>query len=200
MGGCKALEPFWGRPLVLWAVEAMSLLSADVVVSVSKGWKSRIGTVLPVNALVLEDLHPRLGPVGGLEAGFRAARCAWVAVAPCDSPFPEPGLYRLLLAEARGFDGAVPFVDGFPEPLHGVYRRAPMLRALERVISDGGGSVRDALRLLKYANVGPRKLARADPRGTTFWNLSTRRGLRLAEKELAQRMPVRPGGPLRKGA
>ena len=198
MGSCKALELFWGRPLVLWTVEAMQRLSADVVVSVSKGWGRRIGAVLPGNARILEDLHPRLGPVGGLEAGFRAASSEWVAVAPCDSPLPEPGLYRLLLAEARGFDGAVPFVDGFPEPLHGVYRRAPMLRALERVISDGGGSVRDALRLLNYARVGPRKLARADPRGTTFWNLSTRRTLRLAEKELAKRLPGRPDGPLRK--
>jgi len=198
MGSCKALEPFRGRPLVHWTVEAMHGLTGDVVVSVSKGWGRQIGAALFGNARIVEDLHPRLGPVGGLEAGFRAASREWVAVAPCDSPLPEPGLYRLLMAEAEGFDGAVPFLDGFPEPLHGVYRRRPMLRSLERVISEGGGSVRDALRLLKFARVGPRKLARADPRRITFWNLSTRRALRLAEKGLAERVPARPDGPLRK--
>lgn len=198
MGGCKALEPFLGRPLVVWTVEAMSRLAGDVVVSVSRCWGRRIGAELPATARIVEDVHPRLGPVGGLEAGFRAARNGWVAVAPCDSPLPEPGLYGLLRAEAGGLDGAVPFLDGFPEPLHGVYRRRPMLEALERVIAEGGGSVRDALRHLRFSKVGPRKLSRADPLRRTFWNLSTPRALRLAENELAPTAAAGGSGRARK--
>jgi molybdopterin-guanine dinucleotide biosynthesis protein A len=181
MGACKALEPFWGRPLVLWAVEALSGICDEVVVPVRRGWARRIGAALPRGARVVEDTHPGLGPVGGLEAGFRAASRDWVAVAPCDSPLVEPRLYKMLFAEARSSDGAVPFVGGFPEPLHGVYRRGPMLRALETVISEGGGSVRDAVRLVDFKRVGPRLLFRADPMKRTFWNLGTKGALRKAE-------------------
>ena len=185
MGACKALEPFRGRPLVLWAVVALSKICDDVVVPVRRGWGRRIGAALPRGARVVEDGHPGLGPVGGLEAGFRAASREWVAVAPCDSPMVEPRLYKMLLAEARRSDGAVPFVGGFPEPLHGVYRREPMLRALEAVISEGGGSVRDAVRLVDFKRVGPRRLFRADPLKRTFWNLGTKRALRKAEAAAA---------------
>lgn len=185
MAACKALEPFLGRPMVAWTVEALSGVCDDVVVPVRKGWGQRIGAALPQGARVVEDSHPGLGPVGGLEAGFRAASGEWVAVAPCDSPFLEPRLYRMLLAQARCSDGAVPFVGGFPEPLHGVYRRRPMLRALGLVISEGGGSVRDALRLVDFKRVGPRRLWQADPLRRTFWNLGTRKALRRAEAAAA---------------
>lgn len=185
MGSCKALQTFLGRPLVAWTVEAMSDVCGEVVVPVRKGWGRRIGAVLPKAVRIVEDAHPGLGPVGGLEAGARAALGVWVAVAPCDSPLVEPRLYRLLLSEARGSDGALPFVGGFPEPLHGVYRRGPLLAALEKVISEGGGSVRDALRLLDLKRVGPRKLLKADPTGRTFWNIGTREALRTAEAAAA---------------
>lgn len=184
MRACKALQPFRGRPLVAWTAGAMGAASGDVLVAAATGWARRIGAALPRAVRVVEDSRPGLGPVGGLEAGLRAARNPWVAVAPCDSPLVEPGLYGLLLAEAAGHDAAVPFLDGYPEPLHSVFRKRPTLAALERVISGGGGSVRDALRLLDVRRVGTRKLLGADPLRRSFWNLGTREALRRAEAAL----------------
>jgi len=207
MGRCKALMPFRGRPLVSWTVGALSELSDDIVVVVSGDMEGRIRTALPGWVRVVGDIQADMGPVAGLQAGLLSAKGSWVAVAPCDSPLSCVEFYRILVREARGYEGAVPLFRRYLEPLHSVYLKRAMLHSIEKVLarfgartrgghtpgpacaprsdrrhSPKGASVRDVLGLMRIRKVPSRKMVPADPELRTFWNLSTPEDVRRAER------------------
>jgi molybdopterin-guanine dinucleotide biosynthesis protein A len=102
----------------------------EVLVSVSPGQTVRLGSSSP---LLVEDLVPGLGPIGGLLAGLTTARHEACAVIACDIPDIDIPLLRSLARSAGKADIAVPVgPSGLREPLFAIYRRSivPRIEAL----------------------------------------------------------------------
>jgi len=81
---------------------------------------------------------------------------------------------RLLFERAAGHDAAVPrHPDGLIEPLHAVYRREPMLRAVRESIAAGESKISSPLQRLKDVVYVPDEAVRAvDPGLETFLNVN----------------------------
>jgi len=90
---------------------------------------------------VVTDEIPRLGPIGGLLAGLKAAKNDACLVVACDIPEVSAPLLRSLARAARDAEIAVA-VDpaGHYEPLFGVYRRS-IIPAIESLLKAGERSL-----------------------------------------------------------
>jgi molybdopterin-guanine dinucleotide biosynthesis protein A len=116
----------------------------EVLVSASPGQKVDVGTALEragPKPKVVRDEAPGLGPLGGLQAGLKAARFDVCAVVACDIPDIEAKLLRQLVRAAARAEIAVPVTpDGEFEPLFAVYRRS-VVAEIEKLLSCGERSL-----------------------------------------------------------
>lgn len=71
---------------------------------------------------ILPDIYPG-SALGGLYTGLQAAQTDWIFVAPCDMPYPDDRLAKLLLDQRNGFDAVVPRTPNGYEPVFAVYHR-----------------------------------------------------------------------------
>jgi molybdopterin-guanine dinucleotide biosynthesis protein A len=177
MGKEKALIEFKGRPLLLWMVDILSDSVEELAVSVADGKKKeyleRLAEFGNSNLLVLEDKYRFFGPLGGMRSSIPHLQGELVAVAPCDSPFISKDLYPLLFDEVGNLDGAVPKVRGHYEPLHAVYRREAMTRAMELTLEKGELKPIDTYRHLRIAEIAESSITRFDPKLRSFENINT---------------------------
>jgi len=153
MGTEKALVPFKGRPMVHWSISILSQVADELIVSVSPTPSEGLLRTLGSSVKIVKDERPGMGPLHGLISSFRVVRGEYVAVAPCDSPCIEVGLYDLLFSKAVGRGGAVPLVRGFYEPLIAVYHREEFLEAMERSVDEGKSKPIDAYPFIDLAYV-----------------------------------------------
>src|SRR6478735_2599010 len=101
-GGEKAVAPFAGRPLLLWAVERLGQVCSRVAVNARPGTEAAALT----QSLRLQLLHDAPGdpdgPLSGVKAGLQWAReagAAALAVCPCDVPLLPDDLHERLLEQ-----------------------------------------------------------------------------------------------------
>lgn len=176
-GEPKALAVVRDHPLVSWVASALNLLCDELVVSIgvhsdAEGFRS----TLPSARLVRDRVGNR-GPIEGLRGGFEAARGEVVAVAPCDAPFLQAGLFRSLMQALGEHEAAVPRLQVF-DPVRAVYRRDAVLRVL-----DADESIRSPSSLVDRLDAvfleGP-ALLRADPELASFIDVNRREDLDLA--------------------
>ncbi|MCK4415091.1 MAG: molybdenum cofactor guanylyltransferase [Candidatus Eisenbacteria sp.] len=110
-GGDKGLAEFRGESLVARLLRRMSGISDDVFIS-----SNAPESYAPLGLRVIPDETPGLGPLGGLQAGLKAARHDLLALVAGDMPFASPELFRYLASEIGDADVIV--------PTHGTARRA----------------------------------------------------------------------------
>lgn len=119
-----------GRTLLEHVLDQLEPYFDEVLVCVSAGQAVKAGTPSP---LLVEDLAPGLGPIGGLLAGLTTARHDACAIVACDIPEIDIPLLRSLARAAGKADIAVPVgPSGLREPLFAIYRRSvvPHIEAL----------------------------------------------------------------------
>jgi molybdopterin-guanine dinucleotide biosynthesis protein A len=112
----KALLPWRGRPMVVH-VAALLREAVDEVLVVSSAELE-----LPaLDARVVVDREPGLGPLAGIREGLAAARAELAYVTSTDAPLLSPAFVRTLLGFGRA---AAPEVDGIVHVLSAAYPRA----------------------------------------------------------------------------
>jgi molybdopterin-guanine dinucleotide biosynthesis protein A len=118
MGTDKALLHYAGRPLIAHAVD---LLKDSGVEPRIVGTRSDLAVYAPI----VEDLHPRCGPLGGIEAALASSSSEWNLFLPVDLPLVPAIFLKYLIERARitGAAATIPTLAGEPEPLCAVYRR-----------------------------------------------------------------------------
>src|SRR5579863_2014098 len=88
-GGEKASALLAGKPLVLWAVERLKTVCAEVAVNSRPGSEAE-SLARAVGLTVLHDVSgDAAGPLAGVRAGLRWAETSGaraLAVSPCDAP------------------------------------------------------------------------------------------------------------------
>lgn len=132
-GRDKALAAFRGRPLIAWSLDALRPHAAVLGVGAPPGLATRLG----VEAAPDDDGGPD-GPLAGVLAGLAwAARrdCAYLATAPCDTPFLPTDLVKRLVAEL----GDRPVVAARAARVHALCAlwRADAVPALAALVRDG---------------------------------------------------------------
>ena len=126
---------------------------------------------LEFDARIVTDIHRGKGPLGGIHAGLLHAGCEQAFVSACDMPYLSEAFIGHMIAQARGYDLAVPVsANGF-ESLHAVYSRK-CLPVIESQIERDELKVSLLFRKFKTLEIPADEIRRFDPEGRLFANLN----------------------------
>lgn len=190
-GSDKAAAPFAGRPLLQWVVDAVAVECDEVVVVRASAQVLPEMTCTRPTMVAVDDEEAH-GPVHGLLAGLSASGAPWVFAVGCDTPLVRPALVRELWRLARGYDGALPIIGRKEQPLVAVYRREPLLEAVQSAASSGEGRLLAAIAGLALRRVPETELVDVDPELDSFKGANTAAEL----AQLLTRIPGEPGAGL----
>lgn len=99
MGGAdKGLIDYQGRPLIEWALAALTPQVDEVVISANRN----LEVYAAYGHRVLPDTLPDYpGPLAGVLAALQVLEADWLVVAPCDTPHLPPDCVARLLSAAQ---------------------------------------------------------------------------------------------------
>jgi molybdenum cofactor guanylyltransferase len=140
---------------------------------------------LPTAEIVIADARPDSGPLGGIVAALEHSTTDWNLLLAVDLPFLPAEVLQALAArvsaqeEPMGASGpaslpplfcVLPYVDGLPQPLCGLYHRA-LARGLRRALEAGKFKVMAALQEAADASaLGPHLHAKTPSAAIEFWD------------------------------
>ncbi len=151
----KAFLELEGQPLVERSLQMLKGIFSEVLLSSNEPQLYE-----QFGVKVMPDLMPDQGPIGGLQAGLRAASYETSFFVACDMPFLDSGLIRLLSRWAKEYDVVVPQAGGGLNPLHAFYART-CLPFIEENIRSGHLKIIDFYPQCKVRYVGEEELAAA---------------------------------------
>ena len=190
MGQSKAFLPFGKETLLERLVRFYSALFSEVLVVAAHD------QALPqVNARIVHDDVPDQGPLAGICAGLRAARCDTCFVASCDHPFPDSGLVGALLAELDQFDICAPRWEDWLQPLFAAYRRT-LLPGFEAQLARGELRPIGLFDQVRTRILEPDDIRCIEPDGSSLMDLNEPVDYQRALEHLAK-VSAFPGGSIR---
>lgn len=128
MGRDKWSLPFGGETLLERTVRRVRGAVGEVCVVAREGQQVPAG-----DYTLARDPAEGLGPLAGLVSGLEATGAERAFLTACDVPFLDPAFVRWLLDRSRGYDLAIPVVEGFHMSTAAVYARS-VLPAARRLI------------------------------------------------------------------
>lgn len=131
----KGLLLFRGRPLVSYALQAMTAVSSQVLINANRNINQYSQLGYPV---VTDDTNNFDGPLAGVLAAMRLAQYPVIIVMPCDSPLLEAKhLNRLLDSLYQNASEIAVAFDG--ERLHPVFLalKTSLLDSLQAYLQKG---------------------------------------------------------------
>ncbi|QXP91217.1 molybdenum cofactor guanylyltransferase [Methylococcus capsulatus] len=144
MGGRdKGLVPFRGRPLVVYALDALRSVAGRVMVSANRNRESYAGFGCPVIADASGEFE---GPLAGVLSAMVWAETGLVLTMPCDTPLVTGCMLKRLAEEQAASDCDIAVAhDG--ERLHPVFliARASLRVDLRAFLASGERRVEDWL-------------------------------------------------------
>jgi molybdopterin-guanine dinucleotide biosynthesis protein A len=175
--GCdKAFIEVNGRPLIERIVETVGQLSTEVII---------VANALEVyeqfEALVLSDVYPGKGALGGILSGLRAASHQQALVVACDMPFLNLSLLRYMYGLTSGMDVVIPRVGRLTEPLHAIYSRN-CVPHIERQLVKGDLRISHLLSEVRVRYVQASEIDRFDPDHLSFFNINSPEDLARAKQ------------------
>jgi molybdopterin-guanine dinucleotide biosynthesis protein A len=159
MGRDKAWLPWRGRPMIAHVVSILRPIVDEVVVVASAGLE-----LPPLDARVVRDRKPALGPLAGIREGLEQVRTDFAFVTGTDAPFLSPAFVKRLLSCGCA---VAPEIDGHVQTLAAVYPR----NALDRISTMLAQGPARPLRVLEES--GYQKLSAAelpDPQSVRGFN------------------------------
>lgn len=171
----KALIDIKGRPLIALIIERLEKVVDNIIVSV----RDRAQSELLEKSLIrgykfAYDDQRNIGPVSGILSGLSVCDNEYCFIAACDMPFINEDVVKLLFRKCEDHDAAIPrWEDGFLEPLHAVYRCAPMIRETGKAIKGGETIILAPVFRMNVNYVPVDEIRMLDPDLRTFININT---------------------------
>jgi molybdopterin-guanine dinucleotide biosynthesis protein A len=130
------------------------------------------------------DEVPHAGVLPALSAGLAAATGDVCLAVACDMPFVSGSLFEHLLGEQAESesDVVIPRTEGYLEPMHAVYRRAPVAEAIRAALARGDQRMVSYFRDVRVREVEEPEWRQVDPLGLAFFNVNTPEDLAEARR------------------
>lgn len=153
LGGVdKGLQPYWGQPLALSALQRLAPQVGQVMLSANRHLDDYARWGVPVWPDPA-DLAGYQGPLAGFLAGLHHATTPYLATVPCDCPhFPTDLVARLADAMHDGIDLVLARTADGPEPAFCLMRRG-LADDLHRYLESGERKVGRWMAQLRRAEV-----------------------------------------------
>jgi molybdopterin-guanine dinucleotide biosynthesis protein A len=169
MGGRnKALLTIGGKRIVDCIVDALDPLFEEIMLV------TRLPELYRDTSLhVVEDLLKVRSSLTGIHAGLTHARADYIFVVPCDAPFLQTDLIRLILDEVEPrYDVVLPRCGEFYQPLCAVYSKR-CLAFIEEMLNQGDLKILNLFDKINLKEIPMEKLIQADPEERSFINVNT---------------------------
>lgn len=122
---------------------------------------------------VVEDIYPYRSSLTGIHAGLVNAKAQYTFVVPCDAPFLQPDLIRLLIDQIQpSLDIVVPYFNNHFEPLCSIYSKR-CLPAIKSQLDHEDYKIINIFDRMRTKKVSARELKQADPQMLSFYNVNT---------------------------
>lgn len=127
MGQDKAFIELDGEPLYLKSFNLLRNLFSTIIIAGDRPDIAAEG-IPPI-----PDIFPG-SALGGLYTGLEHIQTDWMFVAPCDMPYPNTEIAKLLISKRDGFDAVVPRTPDGYEPVFALYKKTclPHMEAMLR--------------------------------------------------------------------
>lgn len=137
---------------------------------------------------VVKDIFPDRSSLTGMHAGLMHARAGFGFMVPCDTPFLQSALVRMMLAElAPDLDVVVPFFDGHYQPLCAIYSKR-CIPAIENQLVGKRYKIIQLFDRMTIRVVPADKIKAVDPGLLSFLNVNTPEA-HAACRKLAAELP-----------
>jgi molybdopterin-guanine dinucleotide biosynthesis protein A len=170
----KSLKLIGGKRMICRVIDALCPIVDELIISIrDERQRDLLFPFISGQRLVYDEVQG-IGPLSGVYAGLRQAKGDYVAVVACDMPLINKAAVELLFKKVEGHEAAVPrHPDGLIEPLHAVYKKEPMLRAVKESIEAGESKISAPLERLKdVVYVPDEEIKKVDPGLDTFLNIN----------------------------
>ena len=180
-GADKAFLGLKGEPV---SVHLAKLLNGVFLEVFFVGGSGRKG--VHDDSLVIPDLYPGIGPLGGLATALKYARYPYCFLTACDLPFITTELLYSLWLQSGKFDIVVPNWNGHIEPLVSFYHKR-CLAEIHRTIGSGEYMLSGFWQQLKVKYVDMLSLYTKSELEKIFHNINTpedyQQALTMLEKD-----------------
>ena len=179
LGRNKAFELIRGKTIIDRVFERLEPISSQVVVVTS--WK-QFDIKLALNADVVADIYPEMGPLGGIYTGLTASKSDVNIIAACDMPFLNTELLKYMVELLADYDAVVPrLVNKMIEPLHAVYSKNCLSRIDARLAAKKL-SIHAFLDEVNVRYLEEKESRKIDPEHISFFNINYQTDLDKAVK------------------
>ena len=172
MGRDKAFVTLGGKTLLDRAVDRWKGWSKTLFLSVGGEDRERLA---PVDAVPVFDRYPGFGPMGGLHGGLLVCETDYLLLCAVDTPFLTAEYAEKLAASIGTADACVYTLDGWPQPLFGLYRTT-CLSVAQLLLEQGEGRMMRLLDAVETVRIPAENAA-------DFRNLNTPEELAAAEQD-----------------
>jgi molybdopterin-guanine dinucleotide biosynthesis protein A len=181
MGSPKATLPF-GPELMLERVVRLVGQAVDQVVVVHAAGQEL--PQLPPAVETVQDRNPDRGPLEGLAAALRTLqdRADTAYATACDVPLLVPAFISRIIQLCDGYQAAVPYIDGFDEPLAAAYS-LDVLPHIESLLAQDRLRPAFLFDLVATRRIAAEELADVDPELNSLANLNRPEDYRDALKQ-----------------
>jgi molybdopterin-guanine dinucleotide biosynthesis protein A len=171
----KALFDINGRTLIELIIERLQIVVDSIIISVrDRAQGELIGAALSRRYRFAYDDRRNLGPISGILSGLSECEDEYCFISACDMPFINANVVDLLFEKSKNYDAAIPrWEDGFLEPLHAVYRCAPMIHETKEAIGRGEKIILAPVFKMNVNYVPVNEIRKLDPDLRTFININT---------------------------
>lgn len=176
LGGVnKALLDIGGLRTIDRVLHAVRPHASDVRLIVNNNALATLG--LPLHL----DPEPHAGVLPALLAGLTASTAEYCLVTACDMPFIQSAIVQQLFLACQDHDVAMPRVDGRPEPMLAVYRRAACVTAIRASLDRGQMRMIAFLDGIDVVWLDEDTLRGSDPDLRSFFNINEPEDLARAQ-------------------
>ncbi|MBF0202720.1 MAG: molybdenum cofactor guanylyltransferase [Desulfamplus sp.] len=128
------------------------------------------------------DLYEDQSSLTGIHSGLYHTNSYFSFVVPCDTPFIQPSIIRLLLDSIESEDDVViPHYDGHYEPLCAIYSKR-CIPKIENLINSKDYRIYNFFHAVNLKIINKEMLTKADPEMLSFFNINTPEALTTSLK------------------
>jgi len=167
-GKNKAFQQLRGKRFIDLAIESL-LPFCDPVMVVA----GEIEPYLDTGVMLVKDIIPNQGPLGGIYTALLLSPAEWVFVKATDMPFLVPEMASLIIGAKNGFDVVVPKMNDYYDPLLAMYNRRCLPVIARQLQEPDKRQVVDFYRKIKVRAIAEEEWRRVDPNGLSFKNVNT---------------------------
>ena len=167
-------------------IEALSQLSDEVIIVADE-----VDRYEQFEAVVVSDVYPGKGALGGIYSGLKAATGSRSLVVACDMPFLNLSLLRYMQGLASRYDVVIPRTGKLTEALHAFYSRN-CLPLIEEQLLAGDLRIIHFFPHVRVRYVDREEIEVFDPEHLSFFNINSQADLEKAREVLGPGQSITP--------